>query len=54
MQSEYVSVRDKRREFVSGFSGSAGIISFFFRPSYQKMEENLDFIDCVPSSNGIF
>lgn len=24
-QSEYVSVRDKRREFVSGFSGSAGL-----------------------------
>lgn len=53
MQSEYVSVRDKRREFVSGFSGSAGIISFFFRP-YQKMEDNLNFIDCVPSSNGMF
>ncbi|KAJ6678572.1 hypothetical protein OIU85_009087 [Salix viminalis] len=24
-QSEYVSARDKRREFVSGFTGSAGL-----------------------------
>lgn len=24
LQSEYVSVRDKRRQFVSGFTGSAG------------------------------
>jgi hypothetical protein len=24
MQSEYVSERDKRRQFISGFTGSAG------------------------------
>jgi hypothetical protein len=26
LQSEYVSARDKRREFVSGFTGSAGLL----------------------------
>lgn len=28
LQSEYVSARDKRRKFVSGFSGSAGQFNF--------------------------
>lgn len=30
LQSEYVSPRDKRREFVSGFTGSAGNNYFYF------------------------
>lgn len=36
LQSEYVSPRDKRREFVSGFTGSAGnnYFYFLFFPSY--------------------
>lgn len=28
LQSEYVSARDKRRAFVSGFTGSAGRFKF--------------------------
>lgn len=37
-QSEYVSERDKRREFVSGFSGSAGMTEWLlFYPKFELL-----------------
>lgn len=36
LQSEYVSARDKRREFVSGFTGSAGQYAFMNLRCYLK------------------
>lgn len=42
MQSEYVSDRDKRREFVSGFTGSAG---FFIIINFHLIIISKDYID---------
>lgn len=39
-QSEYVSARDKRRAFVSGFTGSAGEFNFSISPALSLLQEN--------------
>lgn len=44
LQSEYVSARDKRREFVSGFTGSTGkycLFSFCCYSGVHDMVPNL-------------
>lgn len=42
LQSEYVSSRDKRREFVSGFTGSAGEFCFAVCCFVRTFESVLD------------
>ena len=43
LQSEYVSARDKRREFVSGFTGSAGQFSIYKTMKFKICFEALSF-----------
>lgn len=54
-QSEYVSARDKRRAFVSGFTGSAGEFNFSISPALSLLQENQSlYVDQIRRLTGGF